>query len=255
VSVRSLAGALTALLLIGSPPGAQAAPSYRAHGVKWPGGIVPYFNAAPDQAWALWQAVSAWSRSGADVRFVATSRANAWLIIRHDPAVSSCERAQATIGFVPGATVKIYPRGDASRTCNRYDAARSLTHELGHVLGLLHEDRACTVMNSSGSYRGGAECDPVEPWEWRCRLLEPDDVSGAIAFYGGSPRPQRASPACALYDPIHPPGSAAATYDSETGGIALSFRRAPDPVLPAFLARAARDAQAGYGYAVRRDRR
>jgi hypothetical protein len=34
--------------------------AYRFHAVKWPAGIVPYFNAAPDQESAVAEAVQAW---------------------------------------------------------------------------------------------------------------------------------------------------------------------------------------------------
>src|SRR5687768_7565545 len=79
---------VTAFVVTGGAPAAEAASAYRFHGVPWPGGVVRYYNAAPSQAWALWQAVAAWNRSGANVRFVATSRRNAQLIIRHDPIVA-----------------------------------------------------------------------------------------------------------------------------------------------------------------------
>ena len=216
---------------------AKAAPSYRFHGVPWPGGEVRYYNAAPSQAWALWQAVAAWNRSGARVRFVATSRKDAQLIIRHDRSVADCKRARATVGFVPGATVKIFARRDASTSCNRYTAARFLVHELGHVLGLRHEDGGCATMNSAGWYGGGGMCPSGKPWEWRCQLLEPDDIHGVIAIYGGSlKRQKRSSPLCPLYDPITPPSRVMVSSQPNSQEIELSFRPAADPALPAFLA-------------------
>src|SRR5262249_38301709 len=45
------------------------------------------------------------------------------------------------------------------------------------------------TMNPSGNYSGGGECQPKLPWAWRCSLLEPDDVAGVAAAYGGTPKP------------------------------------------------------------------
>ena len=60
-------------------------------------------------------------------------------------------------------------------------------------------------MNSYGNLHGGAACGPNVPWEWRCRLLEIDDVAGVAAIYGGKPRPRREPATCLLYAPIEPP--------------------------------------------------
>jgi hypothetical protein len=230
---------------------AQSGQQWRYDAVPWPGGVVRYYNAAPSQGWALWQAVAAWNRSGAKVRFVATSRRNAQLIIRHGPSVASCAKAEATIGFVPNARVLIYPRRDRSRGCNRYRAARSLAHELGHVLGLLHEDGGCAAMNSAGSYSGGVMCPRPQPWEWRCQLLEQDDVRGVVALYGGTVRPQRrASPTCPLYDAIAPPSALSASYDPATGGVTLTAVRAANPLVPAFLADDPRRRATAYAFLV-----
>jgi hypothetical protein len=243
---------VAALGFTGGSSAAEAAPTYSFHGAPWPAGVVRYYNAAPTQGWALWQAVAAWNRSGAKVRFVATSRRNAQLIIRHHPAVASCTQARATLGFVRGATVNIYARNDASTKCNRYNAARFLAHELGHVLGLLHEDGRCATMNSYGSYRGGAMCRPARPWEWRCRLLEPDDVRGVIAIYGGRLEPQkRPSPLCPLYEPSVPPTGVTASYAERERGVLLAFRPAADPVMPEFLAGVAARRSRGFAYLVR----
>jgi hypothetical protein len=246
---RAVLLVVAACFVVGASSTAAAAPTYSFHGVPWPGGVVRYYNAAPSQGWALWQAVAAWNRSGAKVRFVATSRRNAQLIIRHHRVVANCESARATVGFVRGATVNIYPRNDASEKCNRYNAARFLVHELGHVLGLLHEDGRCATMNSYGSYGGGAMCCPARPWEWRCRLLEPDDVRGVIAVYGGRPKPEkRPSPLCPLYQPIAPPTGVTATYVPDSGGVLLEFQPAADPVMPAFLRAIALDRTRGFAY-------
>ena len=57
--------------------------AFRKLGDPWPAGVVPYYNAAYDQAWAVNQAVNAWNTSGARVRFVPVSRGSAKLVIEH----------------------------------------------------------------------------------------------------------------------------------------------------------------------------
>jgi hypothetical protein len=109
-----------------------------------------------------------------------------------------------------------------------------MAHELGHVLGLLHEDRVCAVMNASGNLHGGDECSPRLLWEWRCRLLEPDDIAGAVAAYGGHPRPPKQPERCPLYRAIASPTGFAASYDSASGSETVTFRRPAGPVIPAF---------------------
>src|SRR5258706_8853945 len=88
-----------ALGLTAASPGT----AYRFHAVAWPGGVVPYFNAAPDQAWAVTQAVQAWNTSGAHVRFVAVPRADAKMVIEEDTHKVYCAEAHASLGDVPNA--------------------------------------------------------------------------------------------------------------------------------------------------------
>ncbi len=47
-------------------------------------------------------------------------------------------------------------------------------------------------MNSSGASR----CEPEPDWQYRCRVLERDDVLGAVRRYGGTARPVRVQPFC-----------------------------------------------------------
>jgi hypothetical protein len=246
----ALAVALTAAALAVAVPEASA---YRVSGSPWPGGLVRYHNAAGDQAWAVKEAVSAWNRSGARVRFVPVPRARAQLLIQHVPERGCPGYARATVGYRRGAIARVWiPRLDrASPGCNGYGIARAVAHELGHVLGLGHEDRGCAAMNPEGSFQGSRLCDRLDLWNWRCRLLEHDDVRGAISLYGGGPVRVRAEPGCPLYSPIVEPTAFAAVYDPEQPGIALVFTRPALPGTPVFLASYVNGG--GYAFARKQD--
>jgi len=210
------------------------APAYNFHGVLWPGGVVPYFNAASDQSWAVDQAVSAWNHSGAGVRFVAVPRAQAKLIITDPANKVFCSEGHASVGYVQGAHVVIFPARGVTHDCNQYWAAQLTAHELGHVLGLRHEDRYCATMNSLGNYWGNHYCEPKLRWAWRCRLLESDDIAGIAAMYGGKPNPPKKQALCPFYTAIAAPTHPHAVIDRNNGTIALSFQQPKDPEIPTF---------------------
>jgi hypothetical protein len=91
-------------------------------------------------------------------------------------------------------------------------------------------------MNSLGSIHGGATCEPKLPWEWRCRLLEPDDVAGVAAVYGGTPHPVRTPATCPLYRAISRPAKVVVSRDAATGAVTLAFVRPADSTVPVFVA-------------------
>ena len=130
------------------------ADAYKLVGKRWPGRTITYYNAASRYAWSVNQAVVAWNGSGARIRFVRTTRKRAKVTIKVARSAWG-ETGSATPGYPTCAywingkclrrhssVVRLSPGWDP------WIMAVVATHELGHVLGLDHEDRRCAVMNS-----------------------------------------------------------------------------------------------------------
>ena len=232
---RLLCASALALLLLGAALLGAGAQAYVGQGRPWPGGVIRYYNAAPDQAWAVRRAVSAWNTSGARVRFVAVPASQAQVRIEHFPGAPCTVNSGATIGYRPNARVWVFRRDHSSPYCNSYMAALAIAHELGHVLGLGHETRGCALMNSKTTLHGPLLCPKAEPWQWWCRLLTPDDVAGAIALYGGAARPESDPRDCDLYPGMQAPTDLEVTSTEAAHEFRISFRRPPSVAVPTFL--------------------
>ncbi len=229
-------------------PGARAA--FVRAPYRWRKGRITYYNAARSSRWAIRKAVRAWNRSGAGVRFVAVPRRRAKVVIRYHHArrclgvgyaVVEYERRVAREGKVA------ISRPDASDpACARWALALVTAHELGHVLGLQHEDRRCATMNSTVVGFGPGRCRPTEEWEWRCRLLERDDVRGAVRLYGGRVR-RRPRPTCDIFAPPQSPPGISVGVSPVAGGVDAAFEHPVDPPAPRYLP-ADRE---GYAFAAR----
>jgi hypothetical protein len=98
--------------------------------------------------------------------------------------------------------------------------AVTVAHELGHVLGLMHVRSRCALMY----FQGNQTCakPPHSPWQLRCRLLESDDVRGAIRRYGGRMRPL-APPFCDASPAPGAPSELVATFDSAQRLVRVSW--------------------------------
>ena len=158
-------------------------------GGKWPGGIVRYFNAAPEHDWALQQAVAAWNGSGAHVRFEASTEQLAQLVITSKD-VEKCGHGHATLGWTPRARATVFRPGDGPG-CDSFSAARVLAHELGHVHRARSRRHALRRDELEGQSARSGALPAGPPWQWRCRLLEEADVLAAAKLYGGHPAPAR----------------------------------------------------------------
>ena len=184
---RLLAIILAAFALL---PCASAG-AYRFEGGRWAGRTIPYYTETAAFSWSVDTAAYAWNSSGVNVRFVKVPRAQAKVLLgirwyRH-AGHARVHRVGATL---VGAEVGIQNGRD------RYEMALIVAHELGHVLGLDHESRTCATMNLTIGDDHTTHCPAPPAGTWTCRLLQPDDVRGAVALYGGVARPWRGSSFC-----------------------------------------------------------
>jgi hypothetical protein len=182
VSRLALAAVLAAIAALSAAPAAHA---YALDGIPWPGrpATITYWNGTAYGS-QLARAVRAWNESGARVRFRAAPKRRARLQIVYD-AFADPERELA--GIAHGrASVGYQPRNRVAlgRGARGAGAIGVIAHELGHVLGLVHEDRHCSLMNPLPWLR----CAPASS----CSILRYDDVRGAIRRYGGKVRARRA---------------------------------------------------------------
>lgn len=184
--------ALACLLVVATPAGA-----WRTTGHYWPAKTIRYVNLSKEYDWSVRWGVYVWNASGADVRFVPSTRAQAQLVISAKPLPENAyeaglERSMVVEGDGRVVSATIWLKSGISP----YEAALVATHELGHALGLDHEDRGCAVMNSELLIDHPFQCRPPASGKWWCQLLTVDDIKGAVRIYGGKVKdPQR--PNCA----------------------------------------------------------
>jgi hypothetical protein len=259
-----LTAVLATAVAVLAPAVVDAAPSqaYKLGGTKWPTRTITYHSATPEFDGAIAAAVRAWNTSGVRVRFKPASRRRARLKIIHGKNLGLGANGLGTRGYaapdvvvrrtIEGVPISGFPipcgarvRGPSGKPARvrcvrgphvwleRVGAkaardprvvnvmTRTVVHELGHVLGLDHVRNRCAVMSADGIGR----CAQPEPWQVRCRMLEADDVRGAIARYGGALEPL-APEFCDVAGPPVPPVGLAATFDAGSRVIAFTWTNA-----------------------------
>lgn len=143
-------------------------------------------NDVPKYQWSLDQAITAWNTSGVQIRFQYVPAAEAQIVVTTAPK-SACDSDPEVLA----CTELGHPAGER-RTIwivdqvDRYDEARVLVHELGHILGLTHDTRDGCVAMAPNLWQN---CDSPPPGQWRCRLLAPADIARAVDLNGGTPNP------------------------------------------------------------------
>ncbi|CAA9387774.1 MAG: hypothetical protein AVDCRST_MAG32-2119 [uncultured Nocardioides sp.] len=223
-----------ALLAMTTP--ADAAPR------KWPKGPITYADRSKDPE-AVRLAVQAWNRSGLRIRFKQVRNPRrADVVIRNTKRVpAGCGTGYGTLGYPgPGrqAFVSILHGTDAGgQGCALPGQTRVVAHELGHVLGLEHYMKSCSLMNTSHvNGVAGSQCidrndiNAAKPGRWRCRLLEGVDLRAARRLYGG--RPRLSQPEwCDAVDRIPATGAVSVDPVAQT----VTVTRAAEPALPGWL--------------------
>lgn len=185
---RALVFAVVATVLLG----VGRADAYQFEGGRWPSRTIGYYTETPAYSWSVDTAAYAWNASGARVQSVKTTRAEAKVLvgIRWYKQPAGDAHVQRVGGTFVNAKVGIQAGHD------RYEMALIIAHEFGHVLGLDHETGQCATMNPSVGNDHTTLCSAPPSGTWTCRLLQPDDVRGAVALYGGSVRAWRGPTFC-----------------------------------------------------------
>jgi hypothetical protein len=189
-------------------PGAGGPVDSGGGGGRWYSDTVPYYNSSSAYASDVTKAAAAWNAGGVKIRWVAVPQSQAKVIIHEGeldyPAVGlgtspgpGTRLDHGEITLLPGQLEENASRGSVQAHMIQ---ATIVAHEMGHVMGLSHAaEGVCATMDAQ---IWGFCSIPNQPWSYRCRVLEPNDVQRAAAIYGGTP----ADPGPELCEIGSPPG-------------------------------------------------
>ena len=172
-----------ALALLGALVLAPPAHAYERLGYTFPSRKITYYDGTGRYKAEVKAAADAWNKSGAKVRWVRASKSRARVPIRVNSKIGA-----AGLGWYFGngrGLIELQPdlkKGQLTKAAGVGVATQVIVHEMGHVMGLDHETRTCAIMQPGI----GLVCRSApEIWQFRCRLLEKDDIRGAVKLFGG----------------------------------------------------------------------
>ena len=161
------------------------APAYRIDRHVVPQPTLKYYVALADWRKPFGRVVRALNRAHVGVRLQKAQIP--------DQASIQIGRLEQRCGFpgVNGATQTIkggYAAIYLPRGCHARIASIIAAHELGHALGLKHENRRCALLNSSGSGRDGTptHCQGRR-FDWLHDPFRADDLKGLRRLYRNTP--------------------------------------------------------------------
>jgi hypothetical protein len=175
-----LTTALAATALIGA---AAPASAFDIAGDRWPAGTILYYANVGAQNDEVVRAASSWNKENLGVKFVRTkSKSKATLVVRYGS--KGCG-GLGTVGYYGPRFVGDVQLG---RACRDAITRLTATHELGHVLGLGHENSKCALMNPVGDISTGTpnHCSVRPISYWLANPIQPDDRKGARQLYSDS---------------------------------------------------------------------
>jgi hypothetical protein len=173
-----------ALALLGALALAPSAQAYKRLSYKFPTRTITYYDATGSRYKnEVKAAAAAWNKSGSKVRWVRASKQRARVPIRVNSKIPA-----AGLGWYFGngrGLIELQPdlkKGQLTKLAGAGVATQVIVHEMGHVMGLDHVTNTCAIMQPSL----GSGCrQPEVVWQYRCRLLEKDDIRGGVALFGG----------------------------------------------------------------------